>query len=54
MLLFPSRLCFPVQLPVPSHVTQEGCCAPASQHSRDVAWPHGHAVGTLRSNLGSL
>lgn len=24
MLLFPARLCFPVQLPTPDHVMQEG------------------------------
>lgn len=41
MLLFPSRLCFPVQLPVPSHVTQKAAALP--RHSTVGMWP-GHTA----------
>lgn len=46
MLLFPSRLCFPIQLPIPHQVIQESSTS-TSRHSQNVAWPHGHTVGTL-------
>lgn len=43
MLLYPSRLCFPVQLPILNRVTQKGG-TPVSQSSQDADQPLGGTV----------